>query len=106
MDQDEALDLEGSNQDRRLMNRAIQERWPIPAGKRTKIVNRLMKVAETAKDVRASASAARTLARMDALNQADEHADRHYERIDDNKPTDLVRFDGITIDVPGITEPK
>ena len=46
---------------------------------------------------------------MDALNQADEHADRAHERIDEGKATELVKYDGVQIIVPGLprsTEPS
>jgi hypothetical protein len=39
---------------------------------------------------------------MDQLNQADEHADRHYQRIDNDQPTDLVKHEGVEVIVPGL----
>lgn len=65
----------------------------MPMEKRKKIAEKLLEIAagEDAKaDSRSITSAARTLARMDALNQADEHAERHYQRIDEGQPTERV----------------
>lgn len=84
--------------DARMLSRAVRERWPIPGDKRELITKKLADMASS--DHPRAASAAKTLANMDRLNQADEHADRHYDRIDDNKPTDLVRFDGVDVKVP------
>ena len=42
-----------------------------------------------------------TAVQMEAQNQKDEHADRHYQRIDSDKPTELVKFDGMRIIIEG-----
>lgn len=91
--------------DARMLSRAVRERWPIPGDARGKIAERLAKIAQGTGQ--RAVSAAKTLARMDALNQADEHADRHYERIDENKPTELLGLhDGAQVLIPGMSPPK
>lgn len=91
-------------QDAKLISRAVRERWPIPGAKREKIAKRLALIAS--RPGPRAIQAARTLARMDALNQADEHADRHYQRVDEGKATELVQHEGVEFIVPGLPKTK
>lgn len=46
------------------------------------------------------ASIVRTAVMMEAQNQSDEHKHEAYERVDSGKPTEFIRHDGITVEVP------
>lgn len=84
--------------DARMLGRAVSgERWPIPAEARDAITKKLCELAKGTG--RSAQQAARTLARMDALNQADEHADRAYERIDEGKATERVDVIAVRNDI-------
>ncbi len=97
-----------------LLQRAVKERWPIPAAKRVEIATRLIAIVEktgqTILDAEGNAvevsnernqtAAARVLASMDALNQADDHLHDKNARLDAGKVTE--RVDGVTLKVAGL----
>jgi hypothetical protein len=98
---------EGEVRDNKLAKmalRSVRERWPIPAEERVRVVASMTRIATASADVRAAATAARVLASMDGLNQADEHLADKNERIDSGKATDRIAVDPVVLERP--VQPK
>lgn len=98
-----AKTIDASNgHDLAIVRRALRERWPIPVEKRRDIAERVAKVAAESNDERSIVAAARVLAQMDGLNQADEHLENKNERLDGGKATE--RVEGVEFVVPGLNQ--
>ncbi len=96
--------------DAAMIRKAIRLRWPIPADRRDKIVNRLASIVEkTAVDIPVkdgcftseyhadgnAIAASRVLAAMEAQNQSDEHQADKNARIDGGLPTESIGLVGV-----------
>lgn len=74
-----------------LLRRAIKSRWPIPDAERAKYLDYLHKALTEATSPRDVANIVKVLVSADAMNQADEHLDKKNKRMDEGKPTEIVR---------------
>ncbi len=94
-----SLDV-ADGRDRRLIDAALRRRWAIPADLREMAVQAAKVALGKAvqdKNVRGINGTLRTLQGFEKQNQDDEHVIVKYKRIDEGRPTEVVKEIGVDL---------